>query len=129
MTGMDNVSELMVPENGLIALNVPLDETRVGSFSTRTTHPFYLSLWNKLLLGLGLNMSVVNPYWNKTKAIEIGCYFSINPGMLKTKSGLEIIKKVPLDRILVETDAPFALKVKNMDGIEQELNRIKYLLP
>lgn len=67
MTGMDNVSELMVPENGLIALNVPLDETRVGSFSTRTTHPFYLSLWNKLLLGLGLNMSVVNPYWNKTK--------------------------------------------------------------
>lgn len=58
------------------------------------------------------------------KAIEIGCYFSINPGMLKTKSGLEIIKKVPLDRILVETDAPFALKVKNMEGIEQELNRI-----
>ena len=55
------------------------------------------------------------------KAIEIGCYFSINPGMLKTKSGLEIIKKVPLDRILVETDAPFALKVKNMDGINKEL--------
>lgn len=67
MTGMDNVRELMVPENGLIALNVPLDETRVGSFSTRTTHPFYLSLWNKLLSGLGLNMSVKNPYWNKTK--------------------------------------------------------------
>lgn len=67
MTGMDNVSELMVPENGLIALNVPLDETRVGSFSTRTTHPFYLSLWNDLLLGLGLNMDVKNPYWNKTK--------------------------------------------------------------
>lgn len=67
MTGMDNVSELMVPENGLIALNVPLDETRVGSFSTRTTHPFYLSLWNKLLWGLGLNISVKNPYWNKTK--------------------------------------------------------------
>ena len=63
----DNVSELMVPENGLIALNVPLDETRVGSFSTRTTHPFYLSLWNKLLLGLGLNISVKNPYWDKTK--------------------------------------------------------------
>lgn len=67
MTGMDNVSELMVPENGLIALNVPLDETRIGSFSTRTTQPFYLSLWNKLILGLGLNMSVKNPYWNKTK--------------------------------------------------------------
>lgn len=67
MTGMDNVSELMVPENGLIALNVPLDETRVGSFSTRTTHPFYLHLWNEILLGLDLNMHVKNPYWNKTK--------------------------------------------------------------
>lgn len=67
MTGIDNVNELLVPENGLIALNVPLDETRVGSFSTRTTHPFYLSLWNELLNGLGLNMSVKNPYWNKTK--------------------------------------------------------------
>ncbi|MBQ3611288.1 MAG: hypothetical protein IJA01_03350 [Firmicutes bacterium] len=67
MTGMDNVSTLMVPENGLIALNVPLDETRVGSFSTRTTHPFYLSLWNELLSGLDLNMYVKNHYWNKTK--------------------------------------------------------------
>lgn len=67
MSGMFNVNQLIVPENGLIALNVPLDETRVGSFSTRTTHPFYLSLWNELLLGLGLNMSVNNPYWNKTK--------------------------------------------------------------
>lgn len=67
MTGLDNISELLVPENGLIALNVPLDETRVGSFSTRTTHPFYLSLWNELLEGLGMNLSVKNPYWNKTK--------------------------------------------------------------
>ena len=67
MTGMDNINELLVPENGLIALNVPLDETRVGSFSTRTTHPFYLSLWNELLEGLGINLSVKNPYWNRTK--------------------------------------------------------------
>lgn len=67
MTGMDNINELLVPENGLIALNVPLDATRVGSFSTRTTHPFYLSLWNELLEGLGMNLSVKNPYWNRTK--------------------------------------------------------------
>ena len=67
MTGIDGVNELMVPENGLIALNVPLDETRVGSFSTRTTHPFYLYLWNELISGLDLKMYVKNPYWNKTK--------------------------------------------------------------
>lgn len=67
ITGTANIKELMVPENGLIALNVPLDETRVGSFSTRTTHPFYLGLWNKLLAALGLDMSVTNPYWDRTK--------------------------------------------------------------
>lgn len=67
LTGMTGVDQLTVPENGLIALNVPLEMTRVGSYSTRTTHPFYLSLWNELLAGLGLNLSVANPYWNKTK--------------------------------------------------------------
>ena len=67
ITGTKNITELMIPENGLIALNVPLDITRVGSFSTRTTHPFYLHLWNKLLNDLGLGLSVYNPYWNKTK--------------------------------------------------------------
>ena len=67
MSGMGNIKELLVPENGLIALNVPLDETRVGSFSTRTTHPFYIHLWNDLLRGLGLGISIKNPYWNKTK--------------------------------------------------------------
>lgn len=75
MTGIEGVSELMVPENGLIALNVPLDETRVGSFSTRTTHPFYLSLWNELISGLDLKMYVKNPYWNKTKGeMAAECY-------------------------------------------------------
>lgn len=53
ITGTKNIKELMIPENGLIALNVPLEITRVGSFSTRTTHPFYLSLWNNLLKNLG----------------------------------------------------------------------------
>lgn len=67
ITGTKNIKELMVPENGLIALNVPLEITRVGSFSTRTTHPFYLSLWNHMLRNLDLELSVYNPYWNKTK--------------------------------------------------------------
>ena len=67
ITGIKNVKKLMVPENGLIALNVPLEMTRVGSFSTRTTHPFYLTQWNNLLKNLGLDLSIYNPYWNKTK--------------------------------------------------------------
>jgi 7-cyano-7-deazaguanine synthase in queuosine biosynthesis len=67
ISGMKNISTLQVPENGLIALNVPLDDLRNGAFSTRTTHPFYLDLWNQILMGLNFDVFVQNPYWNRTK--------------------------------------------------------------
>lgn len=40
-------------------------------------------------------------------AIDIGCWFSINPAMVKSKTGISIIKAIPKNRILTETDAPF----------------------
>lgn len=58
---------LIVPENGLIALNVPLDPLRLGAWSTRTTHPFYLARWQELLDGLGISAIITNPYRFKTK--------------------------------------------------------------
>jgi hypothetical protein len=58
---------LSVPENGLIALNVPLDPLRLGALSTRTTHPFYMARWNDLLNALGIAGRLENPYWNMTK--------------------------------------------------------------
>lgn len=57
------------------------------------------------------------------RAIELGCYFSINPNMLKTKSGVEIIKKVPASRMLLETDAPFAIKSKHLCETEKKLKK------
>ncbi len=66
-TGLGKAFTLDVPENGLIALNVPLDILRLGSLSTRTTHPFYLARWNELLRALGISGTVRNPYWNQTK--------------------------------------------------------------
>lgn len=42
-TGLGSHFVLRVPENGLIALNVPLDPLRLGSNSTRTTHPYYMA--------------------------------------------------------------------------------------
>lgn len=58
-TGLGSHFTLRVPENGLIALNVPLDPLRLGSNSTRTTHPYYMARWNDLLGELGLNGNVV----------------------------------------------------------------------
>jgi len=66
-TGLGAKFALRVPENGLIALNVPLDPLRLGSNSTRTTHPFYMARWNDLLTELGIDGCVENPYWDKTK--------------------------------------------------------------
>ncbi|MFG1393464.1 Qat anti-phage system QueC-like protein QatC [Xanthobacter agilis] len=59
--------DLRVPENGFISLNVPLDVTRLGSNSTRTTHPFYMHRWNELLSLIGIRGTVSNRYWNRTK--------------------------------------------------------------
>ena len=66
-TGFGQRFTLRVPENGLIALNVPLDPLRLGSNSTRTTHPYYMARWNDLLKMLDINGEVRNPYWDKTK--------------------------------------------------------------
>ncbi len=66
-TGLDKPFTLTVPENGFIALNVPLDPLRLGSHSTRTTHPFYIARWNEVLKILGIPGQIVNPYWDKTK--------------------------------------------------------------
>ena len=65
--GLSEPFTLRVPENGLIALNVPLDPLRLGSLSTRTTHPFYMARWNELFKILGVDGRVENPYWDKTK--------------------------------------------------------------
>lgn len=66
-SGMSAPFTLRVPENGFIALNVPLDPLRLGALSTRTTHPFYIARWNDLLRILGIPGEIVNPYWDKTK--------------------------------------------------------------
>lgn len=66
-TGFEGPFTVSVPENGLIALNVPLDPLRLGSLSTRTTHPFYVARWNELLEILGIDGRLSNPYWDKTK--------------------------------------------------------------
>ena len=41
--------QLIIPENGFVSLNVPLFESRNGSSSTRTTHPYYMNLFRKIL--------------------------------------------------------------------------------
>lgn len=62
-----NEIPIIVPENGLISLNIPLTKTRFGSHSTKTTHPFLIDQINKLFRHLGIKNKLINPYRFYTK--------------------------------------------------------------
>jgi 7-cyano-7-deazaguanine synthase in queuosine biosynthesis len=59
--------DFIIPENGLISLNVPLTGTRLSSHSTRTTHPYYLKLFKEIVHALGIENAITNPYQFLTK--------------------------------------------------------------
>lgn len=63
----DKPVTLFVCENGFISINPPLTPDRLGSLSTRTTHPEFLGLFQVLLVAAGLNVRIENPYQFKTK--------------------------------------------------------------
>jgi 7-cyano-7-deazaguanine synthase in queuosine biosynthesis len=65
---------LIIPENGWICLNPPLTLNRLGSLSTRTTHPWFLEQLTGLWQEAGLINPLVNPYQNLTKGEMVrGC--------------------------------------------------------
>ncbi len=67
-------TQLIVPENGFISLNVPLTPSRIGSFSTRSTHPHLMRLFREVLLALGIHIDLVLPYRFQTKGEMLrGC--------------------------------------------------------
>lgn len=56
------------------------------------------------------------------KAIKKGYFFSINSQMIRSKSGQDIISRIPVDRILIESDAPFTKGMEeryNLDFIDE----------
>lgn len=66
--------DLYIPENGLISLNIPLTNARLGSSSTRTTHPYYMKLLQTLLNNMGVKIVLKNPYQFSTKGeMMINC--------------------------------------------------------
>jgi 7-cyano-7-deazaguanine synthase in queuosine biosynthesis len=65
---------VFIPENGPIALNIPLIPTRRGSCSTRTAHPYFLSSFNGILQATGFDHEISNPYQFRTKGEMVnGC--------------------------------------------------------
>lgn len=56
-----------IPENGFIGLNIPLTDSRKGSCSTRTTHPYFLKCFKLILENVGIKNPILNPFAFFTK--------------------------------------------------------------
>ncbi|EIU6847392.1 hypothetical protein ACAF61_004101 [Vibrio parahaemolyticus] len=80
------ISTIIVPENGYISINPPLTRRRIGSHSTRTTHPYFLSRLESFLNDAGYNVKFINPYQFKTKGEMLA----------ECKDQVAIAKAVPL---------------------------------
>ena len=58
---------LWIPENGFASLNPPLGADQLGSLSTRTTHPWFLSELSRVATRAGAQADITNPFADKTK--------------------------------------------------------------
>lgn len=62
----DSIS-VYIPENGFIGLNVALSKSRKGSCSTRTTHPYFIKGFSKILETVGIRNTINNFFAFNTK--------------------------------------------------------------
>ncbi|WP_240161134.1 Qat anti-phage system QueC-like protein QatC [Burkholderia sp. Ax-1719] len=62
-----DTTELVIPENGFISLNIALNAGRFGSYSTKTTHPTFLDGIQQAFDAVGLRVRLTRPYQFATK--------------------------------------------------------------
>ena len=84
--GLDR--SLIIPENGTIALNVPLTPSRRGSCSTRTAHPHYLTGLADVLKNVGVMNGFTNPLERKTKGEAVSA--CLNRSLLAATARLSV---------------------------------------
>lgn len=63
------------------------------------------------------------------RAISLGCWFSVGPAMLRGAKGRAILQELPMDRILPETDGPFAMNQSTPLMPWDAINIIDTLVP
>lgn len=61
------------------------------------------------------------------RALTMGCWFSVGPAMMETKRGKELVSIVPKNRVLIESDGPFA-KLKGLPLMPWDANQASQIL-
>jgi TatD DNase family protein len=62
------------------------------------------------------------------RAVEIGCFFSVNSAMIKSANGRRLICGLPHEKIVVETDAPFIKEIMEARKLKTELEGVQSAL-
>lgn len=69
------------------------------------------------------------------RALDLGCYFSINAAMLKNPRHLTVVSTIPINRLLTETDGPFTKtgsrpsKPSDVEVVVEKLARLHNVAP
>ena len=58
----------------------------------------------------------------------MGCYFSINEMMTQSINGRKLISNIPIDKVLIESDAPFINKINTLQQLESALLKVELYL-
>ncbi|MEG2013434.1 MAG: Qat anti-phage system TatD family nuclease QatD [Anaerovoracaceae bacterium] len=62
------------------------------------------------------------------RAIEMGCYFSVNSFMIQSPNGHKLIPHIPIEKILIESDAPFINNLSTPQQLEKEIRGVEMSL-
>lgn len=82
------------------------DRPRFVSLHSRGAESKVLELLEKFNIQGAVFHWYSGPLTVLDQAVQSGHYFSINPAMIRSKSGKNIIDRIPLNRILTESDGP-----------------------
>jgi TatD DNase family protein len=58
------------------------------------------------------------------RAVEMGCYFSINGAMVRSPNGRKLLANIPPENLLIESDAPFVGAVKTITNLKTEFETV-----
>ncbi len=69
--------EIYINENGIIAYNLPLTSGRIGSYSTKTAHPYFLSMLERLISSVfNKPLRIANLFADQTKQDVVKVLFA-----------------------------------------------------
>ena len=94
-------------------------------------HMVKADVWLENYLGMLPEISVFHSFSGSIemlkKILKFGHLIAVNKKFFKRKDAIEILKTVPMENLLIETDAPFQSMPEDLDFVVQKIAEIKGL--